>query len=65
MAKILTAGVMAPPFTLNAAPDKAISLADLRGKAVILAFYPADWSPVCTDQMALYSKQLSPKGESF
>lgn len=58
MATILSAGVMAPPFTLNAAPDKAISLADLRGKAVILAFYPADWSPVCSDQMALYNEIL-------
>jgi peroxiredoxin len=35
-----------------------VSLAELRGKPVILAFYPADWSPVCSDQMALYQEVL-------
>jgi peroxiredoxin len=29
---------------------------NLRGRPVILAFYPADWSPVCTDQLALYQE---------
>jgi peroxiredoxin len=32
-----------------------VSLADFRGRPVVLAFYPADWSPVCGDQVALYS----------
>src|SRR5690606_39194399 len=32
-----------------------LSLEELRGRPVVLAFYPADWSPVCGDQMALYS----------
>jgi peroxiredoxin len=36
-----------------------VSLADFRGRPVILAFYPADWSPVCGDQMALYNEVLS------
>jgi peroxiredoxin len=35
-----------------------VSLADFRGRPVILAFYPADWSPVCGDQMALYNEVL-------
>jgi peroxiredoxin len=35
-----------------------VSLSDLRGKPVVLAFYPADWSPVCGDQMALYNEIL-------
>ena len=48
----------APDFTLNATPDQKVSLSDLRGKPVILAFYPADWSPVCGDQMALYNEIL-------
>lgn len=48
----------APNFTLYATPDKEISLADMKGKNVILAFYPADWSPVCSDQMALYNETL-------
>lgn len=47
-------GVLAPTFVLPASPDEAVNLADLRGQPVILAFYPADWSPVCSDQMALY-----------
>jgi peroxiredoxin len=32
-----------------------VSLEEFRGRPVVLAFYPADWSPVCGDQMALYS----------
>jgi len=47
-------GEIAPPFTLRAGPDRRLSVADLRGSPVILAFYPADFSPVCSDQMALY-----------
>lgn len=57
-ATILPAGTEAPNFTLKAAPDRSITLAELRGKPVVLAFYPADWSPVCGDQMALYSEIL-------
>ncbi len=54
----LRAGTPAPDFTLHTAPDKTVSLRDLRGHPVILAFYPADWSPVCGDQMALYNEVL-------
>jgi len=57
-AAVLPAGTAAPNFTLKAAPDREITLADLRGKPVVLAFYPADWSPVCGDQMALYNEIL-------
>jgi peroxiredoxin len=56
---ILQAGTTAPDFTLHATPDQSVSLSDFRGKTVILAFYPADWSPVCGDQMALYNEILS------
>ena len=56
--EILTAGTPAPDFTLNVTPDQKLSLHELRGKPVILAFYPADWSPVCGDQMALYNEVL-------
>jgi len=52
-------GVPAPDFTLHSTPDQSLSLRDFRGKPVILAFYPADWSPVCGDQMALYNELLS------
>lgn len=55
----LSAGVTAPAFSLPATPDQRVSLQDLRGSPIILAFYPADWSPVCGDQMALYNEILS------
>jgi peroxiredoxin len=54
----LPAGTVAPDFTLKCTPDQSLSLHELRGKPVILAFYPADWSPVCGDQMALYNEVL-------
>src|SRR5262245_59596695 len=52
-------GTPAPDFELFTTPDQIISLRDLRGRPVILAFYPADWSPVCGDQLALYNEILS------
>jgi peroxiredoxin len=55
---ILQAGDRAPAFTLHSTPDQVVSLTDFEGKTVILAFYPADWSPVCGDQMALYNEIL-------
>jgi len=58
VAQILTAGTPAPEFSLHVTPDQKLSLSELRGRPVILAFYPADWSPVCGDQMALYNEIL-------
>lgn len=55
---ILIKGTKAPDFTLNSTPDQQLSLNDFKGKKLILAFYPADWSPVCGDQMALYNETL-------
>ncbi|HMC86031.1 MAG TPA: redoxin domain-containing protein [Chitinophagaceae bacterium] len=55
---MLQKGDKAPAFTLYATPDQKFSLTELKGKNVILAFYPADWSPVCSDQMALYNETL-------
>jgi peroxiredoxin len=55
---ILAKGNIAPRFDLFATPDQKLSLDGLKGKRVILAFYPADWSPVCGDQMALYNETL-------
>jgi len=54
----LSPGTRAPDFTLHSTPDQTVSLRDFRGRPVILAFYPADWSPVCGDQMALYNEIL-------
>ncbi len=59
MQTILGAGTQAPDFNLHVTPDQKLKLSELRGKPVILAFYPADWSPVCGDQMALYNEILS------
>jgi peroxiredoxin len=53
---ILPAGTIAPDFTLPSAPDRKTALHEFRGKPVILVFYPADWSPVCGDQLALYNE---------
>ena len=58
MADILAKGTRAPGFTLQVTPDQTLSLDELAGRRVILAFYPADWSPVCGDQMSLYNHVL-------
>jgi peroxiredoxin len=57
-------GQAAPGFTLPSGPGESIDLADLFGGPVILAFYPADFSPVCSDQMALY-QAVSPEFERY
>lgn len=54
----LAVGVAAPEFSLHSTPDETVSLSDFRGRNLILAFYPADWSPVCGDEMALYNEVL-------
>ena len=51
-------GEAAPDFELIAADGQRIALRALRGSPVILAFYPADWSPVCGDQIGLYNEVL-------
>ncbi len=55
---MLQTGTQAPDFSLHTTPDQKIKLSQLKGKKVILAFYPADWSPVCGDQMSLYNEML-------
>jgi peroxiredoxin len=55
----LAPGAQAPDFSLHSTPDQRVSLREFRGHPVILAFYPADWSPVCGDQMTLYNELLS------
>ncbi len=55
---VLQPGAHAVDFTLPSTQGDVLSLSDLRGKPVILTFYPADWSPVCGDQLALYNDVL-------
>ena len=54
----LTVGTPAPDFTLRATPDQSLSLSELRGRPVVLIFYPADWSPVCNDELAVFNELL-------
>src|SRR5258708_33301466 len=55
----LKAGTPAPDFSLPSTPDQKVSLSEFHGRPVVLVFYPADWSPVCSDQLALYNELLS------
>ncbi len=52
----LKPGTQAPDFSLPTTPDQKVSLSEFRGQPVVLVFYPADWSPVCSDQLALYNE---------
>ncbi len=58
MSAILVPQIPAPHFELHVTPDQTLALSELKGKPVILAFYPADWSPVCGDQMSLLNAVL-------
>jgi peroxiredoxin len=56
---LLAPGSRAPAFALRSTPDQTVSLTECLGRPVVLAFYPADWSPVCGDQLTLYNEVLS------
>src|SRR5206468_7048834 len=60
----LPPGTEAPEFRLPSTPDQTVSLSEFRGQPLILAFYPEDWSPVCSDQLALY-QELLPEFQKF
>ena len=51
-------GARAPDFTLRDQDGNEVSLADFRGRTLVLVFYPADFSPVCTDQLSVYQEVL-------
>ena len=55
---MIEAGEPAPDFTLRDQDGKRVSLSDLRGKRVLLVFYPLDFSPVCSDQLSIYQEVL-------
>jgi peroxiredoxin len=55
---ILQPGAPAPDFSLASKPGERVSLGDYRGRPVVLVFYPADFSPVCGDQVELYNEIL-------
>ena len=54
--QVLQRGTQAPDFSLKTTPDQVVSLTEFRGNPVVLVFYPADWSPVCGDQLSLYNE---------
>jgi peroxiredoxin len=55
----LSAGTRAPEFSLQTTPDQTVTLSDFQGKRLVLVFYPADWSPVCGDEVTLFNEALS------
>jgi peroxiredoxin len=62
---MIAAGSPAPSFTLRDQDGKEVSLADYRGRKVMLVFYPLDFSPVCSDQLSVYQEvkpQIAEKG---
>ncbi len=55
---MLAVGTPAPDFKLYSTPDQTVKLSELKGQKVILAFYPADWSPVCSDELTIFNTAL-------
>ena len=56
---LLAPASIAPDFTLPSTIDNPIRLTELKGKPIILVFYPGDFTPVCGDQLTLYNELLS------
>jgi peroxiredoxin len=54
----LPPGTPAPDFALPSTLKRPVGPADFGGRPLILVFYPADWSPVCTDQLGLYQEVM-------
>ena len=55
---MLEQGIPAPDFELYSTPDQKLRLSELFGKKIILAFYPSDFSPVCSDELSVYNETL-------
>lgn len=61
-------GTHAPDFTLPDQNGREVSLADFEGRKLVIAFYPLDFSPVCTDQLSIYQEvlpELAERGASL
>lgn len=62
---MIAAGEPAPEFKLPDQDREFVSLSDFRGRKVLLVFYPADFSSVCSDQLSIYHEvkpELAEKG---
>jgi peroxiredoxin len=55
---VIEPGQPAPEFTLPNHRGEPVSLADYRGRRLVLCFYPSDFSPVCSDQLSIYQEVL-------
>jgi peroxiredoxin len=65
---LIQPGTKAPDFALPDQEGNEVSLSDFAGRKLVLAFYPLDWSPVCTDQLSLYQEvlgEIESKGASL
>jgi len=60
---MIAVGEQAPDFTLRDQDGEKVSLADYRGRKVLLIFYPGDFSPVCGDQLSIY-QEVKPEIEA-
>jgi peroxiredoxin (alkyl hydroperoxide reductase subunit C) len=55
---VIEAGTQAPDFSLPDQDGNEVSLADFAGRKLVIAFYPGDFTRVCTDQLSLYQEVL-------
>src|SRR3954468_14815727 len=58
-APMIEPGSAAPDFALPDQDGNIVTLASLAGRTSVLAFYPLDFSPVCTDQLNIYQEVLA------
>jgi peroxiredoxin len=55
---MIAPGTPAPDFTLADGDGNDVSLSDFAGRRLVLAFYPLDFSAVCTDQLSIYQEVI-------
>ena len=56
---MIQVGDLAPDFELKGNDDKVHKLSDYRGKKVVLAFYPLDFSPICSNEHSCFVNDLA------
>jgi peroxiredoxin len=55
---VIQPGTAAPGFELPDQDGNQVALGDFAGRDLVIAFYPLDFSPVCTDQLSIYQEVL-------